>query len=114
MALEAQISEECFKTVDVLLDLGRDFAVLKGMIMAGKDEKEMENVFGDLSLVEDYAFSEQIISAEERIVSRYHKDKIKRLLGNRYGAMKAADEAVVWAGRTFAEKVVACECVKRS
>ncbi len=31
------ISDKCVKTVDVRLDIGKDFAVLQGMIMAGSD-----------------------------------------------------------------------------
>jgi len=105
-----KVSEKCFRTTDVWLDIAKDFAVLKGMVMAGKEEKDMENVFGNLILTEDYGFAKEILSKEDREVSKYHRDRIKGLLGHKFGAIKASEDAITWAGRTFADKVVTCEC----
>ena len=42
------ISEQCFRAVDVWSDIIIDFGTIRGMIIAGKEYKDMENVFGDL------------------------------------------------------------------
>lgn len=107
------VSDKCFKTVDVWLDIGKDFAVLKGMIMADKDYKNMENVFGNLVLTEDYGFAQEVLSDEDRKISKYHRDRIKGLLRNKFGAIKASEDAITWAGRVFANKVADCECPAR-
>lgn len=107
------ISEKCFRTADVWLDISKDFAVLQGMILAGKDHKDMENVFGDIGLVASYGYSKGLVSQEEVDVAKYHRDKIKESLERtKSEAFKTAESAITWAGRTFADKIVACECQK--
>lgn len=105
-----KVTEKCNRVVDVWLDIAKDFSVLKGLIYADKEYKDMDNVFGDLILTEDYGFSKEILSKEDREISKYHRDRIKGLLGNKFGATRAAEEAITWAGRTFADRVVTCEC----
>lgn len=105
-----QVTEKCNRVVDIWLDITRDFSILKGLIYADKEYKDMDNVFGDLILTEDYGFSKEIISKEDREISQYHRDRIKGLLGNKFGAARAAEEAITWAGRTFADRIVTCEC----
>lgn len=103
------ISEQCFRTADIWLDIAKDFAVLQGMIMAGKEYKDMENVFGDIGLTTSYGFSKGILSEEDVEIAKYHRDRIRNALGHKFGAIKNAEDAITWSGRTFADKVVACE-----
>lgn len=107
------VSDECFRTVDVWLDIGKDFAMLKGMIMAGKEYKDMVNVFGDIGLIASYGYSKELVSKEEVEIAKYHRERIRNSLENKVAAMGNAESAVTWAGRTFADKVADCECQRR-
>lgn len=111
------ISEECFKTVDVWLDIAADFAKLQGMILAGEREERLEGGFAAIGLTASYGYSRGIVTKEEVEVAKYHRAQIKEALdrGVQPGSSgyQRAGDAVIWAGRTLADKAVACECSKR-
>lgn len=110
---ERTVTEKCFRTTDVWLDISKDFAILQGIIRSEKEDKYpviMENIFGDIGLTASYGYSKGIVSEEEMKIMEYHRDRIRNALDHKLDAIKKAEEAIMWAGRTFADKVVTCEC----
>jgi len=108
-----KVSDRCFRTVDVWLDITRDFASLQGMIMSGAKEKDFEGPYGDIGLTASYGYGKGIVSQKEVEVAKYHSDQIRKALEGiqpKTTAYKRAQEAIIWAGRSFADNIVGCEC----
>jgi hypothetical protein len=107
------VSENCFRTTDIWLDIVKNFAELKSIMLSDPEGESQNNIIGEIGLCASYGYSKGIVSKEELDTTNYHLDNIRKALKGvnaKLGVSKASESAITWAGRTFADKVAICEC----